>query len=83
MTSEELKETLHEVKNKYKKETNVCQRHGRCGPGCIAESRHTLSDQLYSKIKDGAPLDIHPLCEVLDIGEISGEHDYKILCKIC
>jgi hypothetical protein len=77
MTSEELKETLHEMKNKYKKETNVCQRHGRCVLGCIAESRHTLSDQLYSKIKDGAPLDIHPLCEVVDIGEITGEQDYK------
>ena len=81
MTSEELKETLHEVKIKYKKETNVCQRHGRCVPGCIAESRHTLSDELYSKIKDGAPLDIHPLCEVLDIGEISGEQDYKYYVK--
>jgi cholesterol oxidase len=81
MTSEELKETLHEVKNKYKKETNVCQRHGRCVLGCIAESRHTLSDQLYSKIKDGAPLDIHPLCEVLDIGEITGEQDYKYYVK--
>jgi cholesterol oxidase len=81
MTSEELKETLHEVKNKYKKETNVCQRHGRCVLGCIAESRHTLSDQLYSKIRDGAPLDIHPLCEVLDIGEITGEQDYKYYVK--
>jgi cholesterol oxidase len=81
MTSEELKETLHEVKNKYKKETKVCQRHGRCVLGCIAESRHTLSDQLYSKIKDGAPLDIHPLCEVLDIGEITGEQDYKYYVK--
>ncbi len=77
MTSEELKETLHEIKNKYKEETNVCQRHGRCVLGCIAEARHTLSDQLYSKIKDGAPIDIHPLCEVVNIREITGEQDYK------
>jgi cholesterol oxidase len=76
-TSEELKETLQEGKNKYKKETNVCQRHGRCVLGCIAEARHTLSDQLYSNIKHGAPLDIHPLCEVINIGEITGEQDYK------
>jgi hypothetical protein len=80
-TSEELKETLHEGKNKYKKETNVCQRHGRCVLGCIAEARHTLSDELYSKIKHGAPLDIHPLCEVIDIGEITGEQDYKYYVK--
>jgi hypothetical protein len=81
MTSEELKETLHDMKNKYKKETNVCQRHGRCVLGCIAESRHTLSDQLYSKIKHGAPLDIHPLCEVINIGEINGEQDYQYYVK--
>ena len=81
MTSEELKVTLQEIKNKYKKETNVCQRHGRCVLGCVAEARHTLSDQLYSKIKHGAPLDLHPLCEVIDIGEITGEQDYKYYVK--
>jgi GMC oxidoreductase len=81
MTSEGLKETLQESKNKYKKETNVCQRHGRCVLGCIAEARHTLSDHLYSNIKHGAPLDIHPLCEVIEIGEITGEQDYKYYVK--
>jgi GMC oxidoreductase len=81
MTSEELKATLHDMKNKYKKETNVCQRHGRCVLGCIAESRHTLSDQLYSKIKHGAPLDIHPLCEVINIGETTGAQDYQYYVK--
>ena len=80
-TSEELKETLQEIKNKHKKEANVCQRHGRCVLGCIAEARHTLSDQLYSKIRNGAPLDIHPLCEVINIGEIAGEQDYKYYVK--
>jgi cholesterol oxidase len=80
-TSEELKETLQEGRNRYKKETNICQRHGRCVLGCIAEARHTLSDQLYSKIKHGAPLDIHPLCEVIDISEITGEQDYKYYVK--
>jgi cholesterol oxidase len=81
MASEELKETLQEIKNKYKEETNVCQRHGRCVLGCIAESRHTLSDQLYSKIKQGAPLDILPLCEVVEIGELTGEQDYRYYVK--
>lgn len=75
MTSEELKETLDKIKGKYEKETNVCQRHGRCVLGCIAESRHTLNDKLYSAIKDGAPLDVHPLCEVVDIGEIKEEDE--------
>jgi cholesterol oxidase len=81
MTSEELKATLHDMKNKYKKETNVCQRHGRCVLGCIAESRHALSDQLYSEIKHGAPLDIHPLCEVINIGETTGAQDYQYYVK--
>src|SRR5829696_748328 len=81
MTAQELKETFNEIKNKYEKETNVCQRHGRCVLGCIAEARHTLNDRLYSTIKDGAPLDVHPLCEVVDIGEITGEQDHKYYVK--
>ena len=83
MTSEELKETLNKIRERYEKETNVCQRHGRCVLGCIAESRHTLNDKLYSAIKDGAPLDVHPLCEVVDIGEIKEEEErgYKYTVK--
>ena len=81
MTPEELKETLHKIKNKYKKETNVCQRQGRCVLGCIPGARHTLNKQIYTSIKNGAPLDVHPLCEVIEIGEISGEQDYKYYVK--
>ena len=35
MTLQELEGILHEIKNKYKKETNVCQRHGRCVLGVL------------------------------------------------
>jgi hypothetical protein len=31
----------------------------------------------YSTIKHGAALDVHPLCEVIDIGETAGDQDYK------
>jgi cholesterol oxidase len=77
MTPEELRETLHKINNKYKKETNVCQRQGRCILGCIPGARHTLNKQIYSTIKHGAALDVHPLCEVIDIGETAGDQDYK------
>jgi hypothetical protein len=58
-------------KNKYTKETNVCQRQGRCGLGCIPGARHTLNKQIYEAINRGKPLDVHPLCEVIDITETS------------
>jgi cholesterol oxidase len=70
MTPEELKEALGKINNKYGKENNVCQRQGRCVLGCIPGARHTLNKQIFSRIKQGAPLDVHPLCEVTDIGEI-------------
>jgi hypothetical protein len=81
MTPAELKETLQKIKNKYKKETNVCQRQGRCVLGCIPGARHTLNKQIYTSIKHGSPLDVHPLCEVIDIGEASNEQDYKYYVK--
>jgi cholesterol oxidase len=68
MTPEEL---INSFKNKYSKETNVCQRQGRCGLGCIPGARHTLNKQIYEAIKGGKPLDVHPLCEVIDITETS------------
>jgi len=58
-------------KNKYTKETNVCQRQGRCGLGCIPGARHTLNKQIYEAINRGKPLDVHPLCEVIDTTETS------------
>ena len=81
MTPEELRKTLHKINNKYKKETNVCQRQGRCVLGCIPGARHTLNKQIYLTIKHGAALDVHPLCEVIDIGETTGDQDYKYYVK--
>jgi choline dehydrogenase-like flavoprotein len=81
MTLEELKETLHKIKNKYEKEMNVCQRKGRCVLGCVMGARHTLSEQIYSTIRQGAKIDVHPLCEVIDIGETAGEPGYKYYVK--
>jgi cholesterol oxidase len=62
-------------------EKNICQRQGRCGLGCITEARHTLDKQIINAINTKKlPLDIHPLCEVLEIYE-TGEQDYKYAVK--
>lgn len=45
-------------------QTNVCQREGRCGLGCIPEARHTMSQRLYDAISEGKPIDVFPLCQV-------------------
>ncbi|HKG70956.1 MAG TPA: GMC family oxidoreductase, partial [Nitrososphaeraceae archaeon] len=83
MTPEELKQTLVKINNKYGKENNVCQRQGRCILGCIPGARHTLNKQIFTKIKnEGSRLDVHPLCEVIDIGETTeGQQDYKYYVK--
>src|SRR5215204_2250610 len=81
MTPQELKETLNKVNNKYKKENNVCQRQGRCISGCIPGARHTLNKQIFSRIDHGAPLDVHPLCEVIEIGETTEGQGYKYYVK--
>jgi len=61
-------------------EKNICQRQGRCGLGCVPDSRHTLDKHLFNAIaKDHLPLDVNPLCEVLEIYELEGEdHKYAI-----
>jgi hypothetical protein len=60
---------------------NICQRQGRCGLGCIPGARHTLNKQIVNAInKEKLPLDVHPLCEVLEIYE-TGEQDYKYAVK--
>jgi len=65
--------TGHPNKDDVKKysvfiQKNICQRQGRCGLGCIAEARHTMSDHLFSAIViEHLPLDVHPLCEVLEV----------------
>src|SRR5215203_1613869 len=83
MTPEELKQTLVKINNKYGKENNVCQRQGRCILGCIPGARHTLNKQIFTKIKnEGSRLEVHPLCEVIDIGETTeGQQDYKYYVK--
>jgi cholesterol oxidase len=40
-----------------------------------------LNKQIYLTIKHGAALDVHPLCEVIDIGETTGDQDYKYYVK--
>lgn len=60
---------------------NICQRQGRCGIGCIPGARHTLNKQIVNAInKEKLPVDVHPLCEVLEIYE-TGEQDYKYAVK--
>ena len=60
--------TIDEVQ-KYSNEENVCQREGRCGLGCIPDSRHSLEKKFYTAINMGKPLEIYPLCEVDSIEE--------------
>ena len=81
MTADEKLKTFD---TKYKKETNVCQRQGRCLLGCIPGARHTLNKEIHKAIdKDKLPLDIHPLCEVIDIKQINDPQDpqYKYEIK--
>ena len=51
------------------RQTNVCQREGRCGLGCIPDARHTMSQRLYEAISEGKPIDVFPLCQVDSIEE--------------
>ena len=60
-------------------ETNICERQGRCGLGCIPGARHTLNKQIFTNIgKLGLPIDVQPLCEVLEIEELQSGHGYNI-----
>jgi cholesterol oxidase len=63
------------------RETNICERHGRCGLGCIADARHTLNKEIFNAIDNlKLPIDVHPLCEVVEIEELppGQEHKYVI-----
>lgn len=76
--------TLEDKEGKYSNETNVCERQGRCGLGCIADSRHSLDKKIYQAIINGKPIEIFPLCEVSSIEEISSadpEYRYVINYK--
>jgi len=63
-------------------ETNICERQGRCGLGCIPGARHTLNKQIFSHINIlGLPIDVHPLCEVLGIEELPPGQNFKYAVK--
>ncbi len=63
-------------------ETNICERQGRCGLGCIPGARHTLNKQIFSHINIlKLPIDVHPLCEVLEVEELSPGLEYKYAVK--
>lgn len=84
MSKEELGETFKKFLDKYKRETNVCQRQGRCGLGCIPGARHSLNKQIYKAIAAGKPLDVFPLCKVDHIEHIENtdsEYKYRIILK--
>ena len=69
--------------NNLSKQTNACQRQGRCVLGCIPGARHTLNKQLQGAIEKGMPIDIFPLCEVVDIEEkAANEPDPEFKYKI-
>jgi len=72
--------------NDLSKQTNVCQRQGRCVLGCIPGARHTLNKQLHGAIEKGIPIEIFPLCVVENIekkaaNEPDPEFKYKIRYK--
>src|SRR5215213_1589514 len=59
-------------------ETNICERQGRCGLGCIPGARHTLNKQMFKHIQSlNLPIDVQPLCEVLEIEELPPGQGYK------
>jgi hypothetical protein len=63
-------------------EKNICERQGRCGLGCIPDARHTLNKQIFNAIDNlRLPIDVHPLCEVLEIGELPPGQGYKYAVK--
>ncbi len=66
---------------KYTKQTNICQRQGRCGLGCIPGARHTLNKQVYAAISKPRPIDVFPLCEVKSIEE-RNDSDYRYLVSL-
>ena len=63
-------------------EANICQRQGRCGLGCIPDARHSLDKQIFTHINLlKLPIDIHSLCEALEIEELPPGQGYKYAVK--
>ena len=66
--------------NKYSgyRETNICQRQGRCGLGCIPGARHTLDKHIFNAMTiTTRNLDVFALCEVTRIEETEDDQIYK------
>jgi cholesterol oxidase len=68
--------TLEEAR-KYSNQTNICQRHGRCGLGCLPDARHSMDKKIFEAINNGKPIHVFPLCEVISIEETLDDHDYR------
>ena len=68
--------TLEEAR-KYSNQANICQRHGRCGLGCIPDARHSMDKKIFEAINNGKPIHVFPLCEVISIEETLNDHDYR------
>src|SRR5215218_1635407 len=63
-------------------EANICQRQGRCGLGCIPDARHSLDKQIFTHINLlKLSIDIHSLCEALEIEELPPGQGYKYAVK--
>jgi choline dehydrogenase-like flavoprotein len=58
-------------------QTNVCQREGRCGLGCLPEARHTMSQRIYDAVRDGKPIDVFPLCQVDSIEKNGDDRGFR------
>jgi choline dehydrogenase-like flavoprotein len=71
-------------KMKYSKQSNVCQRQGRCIFGCIPGARHTLNKQIHNAINATKNIDVFPLCQVNRIEEtsdINSSYKYNIFFR--
>jgi choline dehydrogenase-like flavoprotein len=77
--------TIHPMKsevNKYSgsRETNVCQRQGRCGLGCIPGARHTLDKHIFNAMTTTTKnLDVYAMCEVTRLEETKDDRLYKYM----
>ena len=68
--------------NKYNglRETNVCQRQGRCGLGCIPGARHTLDKHIFNAMTSTTKnIDVFAMCEVTRLEESKDDKIYKYM----
>ena len=68
--------------NKYNgsPETNVCQRQGRCGLGCIPGARHSLDKHIFNAMTSTTKnIDVFAMCEVTRLEETKDDKIYKYM----